>query len=89
MIRYVAVCLSFVAGPSLAQAYTEDQKAIIVAAFSGNGCKMNETDAERLLPPLGISKVVFAAVIEDLEDAGQATWSDETETLSLVPEICK
>lgn len=82
------VALAAMVVPVLAQGYTEDQKAVIIAAMVANGCSIDEEGAERLLPPLGIGKIVFAAVVTDMEVAGQVTWSDETETLTLAPELC-
>jgi hypothetical protein len=76
------------ATPALAQEFTEDQKALIVATIAANGCSIDEDGAERLMPPLGIEKDVFAAVTSHLEEVGQATWSDATETMTLAPELC-
>jgi hypothetical protein len=82
------LALVLAAAPALAQDFTEDQKALIIATIAANGCSMDEAGAERLIPPLGIDKPVFTAVTSHLENVGQATWSDETETMTLAPELC-
>lgn len=83
-----ALALVLLAAPAVAQDYTEEQKALIIAAIAGNGCSIDEAGAERLMPPAWIEKDVFGAVTSDLEAAGQATWSEETETLTLAAELC-
>lgn len=89
MIRSAALVLLLAATPAHAQGYSEAQKADVVAAFVQNECKLNEADAGRILPRIGINMVVFAAVMDAMEQAGQVTWSDETETLTLAREVCK
>jgi len=91
MIRFVSMMVATLAltvAPALAQDFTVDQKALIIAAIAANGCGIDEAGAEKLMPPLGIERPVFTAVTSDLEATGQATWSDETETLTLAPELC-
>ena len=83
-----ALLLVLLAAPALAQEYTEEQKALIIATIAANGCTIDEAGAEALMPPLGITQPVFIAVTSDLEEAGQAIFSDETESMTLAPEIC-
>ena len=89
MTSAAALVLLLAVTPAFAQGYSEAQKADVIAAFVQNECKMNEADAGRILPKIGINMVVFAAVMDAMEQAGQVTWSDETETLTLAREVCQ
>lgn len=88
MIRAAALCLALAVAPALAQAFTEEERAVFLAAFAANGCAMTITEAQEALTPLGMEFETADRIAGSYLDAGQATISDDYATLTLAPEVC-
>ncbi|MCU0829345.1 MAG: hypothetical protein MUE52_18650 [Tabrizicola sp.] len=89
MIRVVPLCLALIATPALAQEFSEEQKAAFIDAIAANDCSMTETEAEVLLPAVGIDRDLSAEIAVYLLDRGEATLSEDSQTFTLAPELCQ
>jgi hypothetical protein len=87
MTRATAL-LAMLATPALAQDFSEAEKSTFLAAFAENGCAMTIAEAQETLTPLGMEFETADRIAGSLMDAGQATVSDEFQTLTLSSEIC-
>lgn len=63
-----------------------DPRATLVAALAANGCAMTEAEADRLLPPLGLTREAAAAAIGAMERAGEARRT--AQGVALTPVLC-
>lgn len=88
MIRLALLCLACAATPVAAQDFTEDERATFLAAFAGNGCSMTIAEAQEALTPLGMEFETADRIAGSLMDAGQATVSEDFQTLTLTGEVC-
>lgn len=85
-MQRLAVLLALLATPALA--FTEEERAIFLAAFAANGCAMTITEAQEALTPFGMEFETADRIAGSYLDAGQATISDDYATLTLAPEVC-
>jgi hypothetical protein len=88
MMRATILCLALTTTSALAQDYTEADKATFLAAFANSGCAMTIAEAQEALTPLGMEFETADRIAGSLMDAGQATVSDDFQTLTLSSEVC-
>lgn len=81
-----AVCAGaeLAAAPVAAEPF--DARAVLVLALANNGCAMSETEAEVLLPPLGLTMDTAETVADALIAEGLARFDGES--LIGTPQLC-
>ena len=88
-IATAIICMLALPGVALSdeESPTKERVDLLIKAIRDNGCKMNNDEAPKLLPPLGFTRDETRAIARALFEDGRATRS--ADGIALSDEVCK